>query len=180
MVESFEQLEVLKIERCKEMQVVILIEELVEKEKTSQTMFPKLDNLQLVDLPQLIRFCSNCNSFGEVYEAQGLSGSGSQVVAATESKLVETEVTRLVFPRVTYLELGRLPNFKGFFPKIHITKWPLLKRMIVEQCDKVKTFASEFPSIEITDGDNQLERQTQDPIFWIGKVRSPNGKKNCM
>ncbi|GKV33282.1 hypothetical protein SLEP1_g41810 [Rubroshorea leprosula] len=177
MVESFEQLEALQISRCKEMQVVILIEELVEKEKTSQIMFPKLDNLQLVGLPQLIRFCSNCNSFGEVYEAQGLSGSGSQVVAAAQSKLVETEVTRLVFPRVTYLELGRLPNFTSFFPKIHITKWPLLKRMIVEQCDKVKTFASEFPSIEITDGDNQLERQTQDPMFWIGKVRSPNGKK---
>ncbi|GKV43604.1 hypothetical protein SLEP1_g50875 [Rubroshorea leprosula] len=169
MVKSFEQLEVLKIEECKEMQVVILIEELVEKEKTSQTMFPKLDRLELRYLPQLVRFCSNCNSFGEVYEAQGLSGSGSQVVAAAQSKLVEREVTQLVFPRVTYLKLSRLPNFKGFFPKIHITKWPLLKRMIVEQCDKVKTFASEFPSIEITDGDNQLERQTQDPMFWIGK-----------
>ncbi|GLT26859.1 hypothetical protein SLA2020_019000 [Shorea laevis] len=172
-VESFEQLEALRISRCKEMQVVILIEELVEKEKTSQTMFPKLDNLELYDLPQLIRFCSNCNSFGEVYEAQGLSGSGSQVVAAAQSKLVETEVTRLVFPRVTYLELRCLPNFKGFFPKIHITKWPLLKRMLVEQCDKVKTFASEFPSIEITNGGNQLERQTQDPMFWIGKDSFP-------
>ncbi|GKV46915.1 hypothetical protein SLEP1_g53874 [Rubroshorea leprosula] len=177
MVKSFVQLEVLKIEGCKETQVVILIEELVEKEKTSQTIFPKLDNLELVDLPQLIRFCSNCNSFGELYEAQGLSGSGSQVVAATQSKLVETEVTRLVFPRVTYLALSRLSNFKGFFPKIHIIKWPLLKRMLLEQCAKVKTFASEFPSIEITFGDNQLERQTQDPMFWIGKLRSPNGKK---
>ncbi|GKV51289.1 hypothetical protein SLEP1_g57957 [Rubroshorea leprosula] len=169
MVKSFEQLEVLKIYGCKEMQVVILIEELVEKEKTSQTMFPKLDRLELCYLPQLVRFCSNCNSFGEVYEAQGLSGSGSQVVAAAQSKLVETEVTRLVFPRVTFLALSRLSNFKGFFPKIHITKWPLLKRMLLEQCAKVKTFASEFPSIQITFGDNQLERQTQDPMFWIGK-----------
>ncbi|GLT30257.1 hypothetical protein SLA2020_050680 [Shorea laevis] len=98
MVESFEQLEVLHIRECKEMQVVILIEELVEREKTSQTMFPKLDSLELFDLPQLIRFCSNCNSLGEVYEAQGLNGSGSQVAAAAQSKLVETEVTRLVFP----------------------------------------------------------------------------------
>ncbi|GKV27742.1 hypothetical protein SLEP1_g36877 [Rubroshorea leprosula] len=170
MVKSFEQLEVLKIWYCKEMQVVILIEELVEKEKTSHTMFPKLDNLQLYDLPQLIRFCSNCNSLGEVYEAQGHNGSGSQIVAATQSNLVETEVTQFVFPQVTYLELSHLPNFKGFFPQMHITKWPLLKRMLVQQCDKVKTFASEFPSIEITYGDNQLERQTQDPMFWIRKA----------
>ncbi|GLU24738.1 hypothetical protein SLE2022_406360, partial [Rubroshorea leprosula] len=49
----------------------------------------------------------------------------------------------------------------------------LLKRMLVEQCDKVKTFASEFPSIETTYGDNQLERQTQDPVFWIGKDSFP-------
>ncbi|GLT95552.1 hypothetical protein SLE2022_132280 [Rubroshorea leprosula] len=56
---------------------------------------------------------------------------------------------------------------------MHITKWPLLKRMLVQQCDKVKTFASEFPSIEITYGDNQLERQTQDPMFWIRKDSFP-------
>ncbi|GKV49336.1 hypothetical protein SLEP1_g56092 [Rubroshorea leprosula] len=180
MVKSFEQLEVLNIRGCKEMEVVILIEELVEKEKTSQTMFPKLDDLKLHDLPQLIRFCSNCNSLGEIYEAQGLNGSGSQVVAATQSNLVETEVTQLVFPQVTNLELRHLPNFKGFFPQIHITKWPLLKRMLALGCDKVKTFASEFPSIEITYGDNQLERQTQDPMFWIGKVRHQMGKNNCM
>ncbi|GKV30363.1 hypothetical protein SLEP1_g39179 [Rubroshorea leprosula] len=169
MVKSLGQLEVLNIEGCKEMQVVILIEELGEKEKTSQTMFPKLDNLKLCDLLQLIRFYSNCNSLGEVYEAQGHNGSGSQVLAATQSNLVERGVTQLVFPQVTNLELRHLPNFKGFSHQIHITKWPLLKRMLVEQCDKVKTFASEFPSTEITDGDNQLERQTQDPMFWIGK-----------
>ncbi|GKV02488.1 hypothetical protein SLEP1_g14921 [Rubroshorea leprosula] len=173
MVKSLGQLEVLKIWGCKEMQVVILIEELVEKEKTSQAMFPKLDNLKLYNLPQLIRFCSNCNSLGEVYEAQGHNGSGSQVVAATQSNLVETEVTQFVFPQVTYLELSHLPNFKGFFPQMYITKWPLLKRMLVQQCDKVKTFASEFLSIEITYGDNQLERQTQDPMFWIRKDSFP-------
>ncbi|GKV45628.1 hypothetical protein SLEP1_g52690 [Rubroshorea leprosula] len=173
MVKSLGQLEVLKIWGGKDMQVVMLIEELVEKEKTSHTMFPKLDCLDLYDLPQLVRFCSNCNSLGEVYEAQGLNGSGSQVVAATQSNLMETEVTQLVFPQVTHLELDHLPNFKGFFPQIHITKWPLLKRMLVEQCDKVKTFASEFPSIETTYGDNQLERQTQDPMFWIGKDSFP-------
>ncbi|GKV45636.1 hypothetical protein SLEP1_g52698 [Rubroshorea leprosula] len=176
MVKSLGQLEVLKIWKCKEMQVVILIEELVEKEETSETIFPKLNNLELHDLPQLIRFCSNFNSLGEVYEAQGHNGSGSQVLAATQSNLVETEVTQLVFPQVTYLQLCCLPNFKGFFPQIRITKWPLLKRMLVEQCDKVKTFASEFPSIEEKNGDEQLERQTQDPMFWIGKTL-PNLEK---
>ncbi|GKV49240.1 hypothetical protein SLEP1_g56003 [Rubroshorea leprosula] len=57
MVNSFEQLVVLKICDCKTMEQVIVSNELVEEEMICESFFSKLDTLELEGLPKLARLC---------------------------------------------------------------------------------------------------------------------------
>ncbi|GKU88241.1 hypothetical protein SLEP1_g2527 [Rubroshorea leprosula] len=175
MVKSFVQLEELRISGCEMVEVVILIEEMVEEEKICQTVFPKLYALVLNDLPQLATLCSNCDSLGKISDSERVNfGSGSQKLLATQSTLVETEATKLLFSQVTHLMLRLLPKFKGFFPQMHITEWPSLKSLVVIECHGAQIVASEFSSIEMTRRDSQLERESQHLIFWISKATFPS------
>ncbi|XP_022745671.1 disease resistance protein At4g27190-like isoform X3 [Durio zibethinus] len=57
MVESFVQLKTLSVEECNEIEEIIIVTEgLVEEERTRKMVFPKLDYLELRDLPKLKRF----------------------------------------------------------------------------------------------------------------------------
>ncbi|XWS42673.1 hypothetical protein CRYUN_Cryun16bG0034300 [Craigia yunnanensis] len=58
MVKSFVQLKRLVVVNCNKIEEVIIITEgLVEKERTRKLVFPELDHLDLIDLPNLKRFC---------------------------------------------------------------------------------------------------------------------------
>ncbi|GMI65296.1 hypothetical protein HRI_000198900 [Hibiscus trionum] len=100
----------------------------------------RLKNLQIVD----------CASLEEIFEP--------------ESTEVEMN-TKFVFPKVTYLNLSKLPKLKSFYSGVHTTEWPLLKRMDVYRCDKLEIFASEYLSSHETQGLH--------PLFWINKGTFP-------
>ncbi|XP_022747892.1 disease resistance protein At4g27190-like [Durio zibethinus] len=57
MVESLVQLKTLAVKKCNEIEeIIIVMEGLVEEERTRKMVFPKLDYLELWDLPNLKRF----------------------------------------------------------------------------------------------------------------------------
>lgn len=54
------------------------------------------------------------------------------------------ETPKFVFPRVIFLKLWNLPQLRTFYPALHTSDWPLLKRLEVYGCDKVKIFSKSF------------------------------------
>ncbi|GKV33285.1 hypothetical protein SLEP1_g41812 [Rubroshorea leprosula] len=175
MLKSFAQLKELGISGCEIMEVVILTEGAVEEEKICQTVFPKLKTLTLNDLPQLATFCSNCDSLGKFSDSERVNfDTRSQKLLATQSTLVETEATELVFSQVTNLILRLLPKFKSFFPQTHITKWPSLESLVVIDCHGAQIVASKFSRTEMTHRDSQLERESQHLMLWISKATFPS------
>ncbi|XP_031276402.1 probable disease resistance protein At4g27220 isoform X2 [Pistacia vera] len=89
-----------------------------------------------------------------------------EIVAVDEVR----KETVFVFPQVTSLKLSNLAELKLFYPGIHTSKWPMLKKLAVYHCDKVKIFASEFNIVQDDNGEYQLDLQTQQPLFMVEKV----------
>ncbi|GKV41006.1 hypothetical protein SLEP1_g48588 [Rubroshorea leprosula] len=116
-VQSFSQLKELVIHGCKTIEEVIVTEELTKENRIS--LFPKLNSMELEDLPELTRFCS---------EPQNLQATAS-----------------FVFPNVTNLKFSKLPKLASFLTK-NATEWPELTSIHVRECDQVQIFALEFPS----------------------------------
>ncbi len=74
-----------------------------------------------------------------------------------------------VFPKVIFLKLWNLSELRTFYSGLHTSEWPLLKRLEVYGCDKVKIFTSGFFGFR-----NSVVRQltipTQQPLFLVEKV----------
>ncbi|KAM5572912.1 hypothetical protein ABKV19_012793 [Rosa sericea] len=84
---------------------------------------------------------------------------------------LETEPPQFVFPKVTCVEFSDLPKLSRFYPGIHASKWPLLKKLIICSCGKVKMFAAERPIFSETHEPNPLIKQS---LFLIDKDSFPN------
>ncbi|KDO64068.1 hypothetical protein CISIN_1g0009451mg [Citrus sinensis] len=83
----------------------------------------------------------------------------------------EEATTTFVFPKVTFLKLWNLSELKTFYPGTHTSKWPMLKKLEVYGCDKVKIFTSRFLRFqEINEG--QFDIPTQQALFLVEKVTS--------
>ncbi|KAL4637305.1 hypothetical protein ACB092_03G068200 [Castanea dentata] len=82
--------------------------------------------------------------------------------------------TRFVFPKVTRLVLHKLPKFKWFVRGVHISEWPLLKELVVSECDQIEIFASKFLNFQETVEESQLETSIQQPLFMVEEVAFPS------
>ena len=84
----------------------------------------------------------------------------------------EEEVNEVVprFPRLTFLKLGKLSRLQGFYPKVHISEWPMLKELQIWNCDKVEISASKFLSFQVTDGESEHEMPMGQPLLLLDKV----------
>ena len=90
-----------------------------------------------------------------------------EIVALEEG--VETTI-KFVFPRIISLDLESLPELKYFYPGEHTSEWPLLKRLRIMNCDKVKIIASNELSFQERDELAGHHVQIQQPLFPIEKV----------
>ncbi|KAL5743214.1 hypothetical protein ACOSP7_029946 [Xanthoceras sorbifolium] len=80
-----------------------------------------------------------------------------------------------VFPQLTSLLLSDLSSLKGFYPGLYISKWPVLKKLRIVRCNKVKLLTSEFSSLRETHGESQGQISSiQQPLFLVDKVAFPN------
>ncbi|XP_052293108.1 probable disease resistance protein RF9 isoform X2 [Citrus sinensis] len=78
-----------------------------------------------------------------------------------------------VFPRLTILQLCYLPELRAFYPGIHTLECPMLTKLKVSCCDKLKCFSSELYSLHENNEEGQLidvPVPAQQSLFLVEKV----------
>lgn len=147
--DSFCNLYYLRIENCNKL----------------SNIFPwsMLERLQNLDDLRVV--C--CDSVQEIFELRALNGWDTH--NRTTTQLPET-IPSFVFPQLTFLILRGLPRLKSFYPGVHISEWPVLKKLVVWECAEVELLASEFFGLQETPANSQHDINVPQPLFSIYKV----------
>ncbi|KAJ9682453.1 hypothetical protein PVL29_018383 [Vitis rotundifolia] len=75
-----------------------------------------------------------------------------------------------VFPKVTHLVLVGLHQLRSFYPGAHTSQWPLLEKLTVYDCHKLKVFAFETPTFQQRHREGNLDM----PLFLLPHVAFRN------
>ncbi|KAH0982108.1 hypothetical protein GBA52_009285 [Prunus armeniaca] len=149
----------LVIKQCKSLQVVfdmgvvLGVKEAYGTSSTTQLKTFGCPNLDYVE----INSCESLKNIFPVSVAKGLQqlselyvvncGILEEIVAKDGLEMtpefVFSKVT-FVFSKVTLVQLQLLPQLRSFYSGLHVSKWPLLKSLIVCECGKVEILASEY------------------------------------
>ena len=79
--------------------------------------------------------------------------------------LLETTPT-FVFPKLTFLQLYKLPKLMSLYPGEHTSQWPLLEILEVLACHQLNLFSFETPTFEQRHHEGNLHM----PLFFIHHV----------
>ncbi|TXG53573.1 hypothetical protein EZV62_018829 [Acer yangbiense] len=74
------------------------------------------------------------------------------------------------FPQLTFLRLVELPRLRSFYPRVHISEWPTLKKLQVWKCDKIEIRASNVLSFQVTHGESQHEMPMGQSLILLDKI----------
>ena len=118
-----------------------------------KSIFPASVGRNLLQLEQL--WIENCCMVEEIF--------------AKEEQVDEAEPR---FPRLTFLRLGELPRLRSFYPRVHISEWPVLKKLHVWKCDRIEISASNLLRFQVTDEESQQEKPTEHHLLLLDKVWS--------
>ncbi|XP_031285930.1 uncharacterized protein LOC116144628 [Pistacia vera] len=77
-------------------------------------------------------------------------------------------VVNFVFPNITLLKLQNLPELTTFYLGIHTSKWPMLKQLVVIDCEK---FTSKHMSFQENGEEGELHISEPKSHFLDDKVR---------
>ncbi|KAG6703264.1 hypothetical protein I3842_07G075400 [Carya illinoinensis] len=174
MLRRFRSLEAVHINDCGSLQEVIELQGKNDTE-THVVTVTQLKELYLIRLPKLKHiwnedfqgilsfenlqtvFVIRCGNLKSLFPAsvartllqlKKLSIDSCGVEAIVERG--REAVSRLVFPKVTYLKLKALPNLKWFSSGLQTSEWPLLTELDVSECYQVEIFSSKFWSFQET------------------------------
>ncbi|KAF2306983.1 hypothetical protein GH714_023013 [Hevea brasiliensis] len=95
-------------------------------------------------------------------EAVEMSCMVDELVAKEEGLEI---AARFVFPHVTYLRLQALPELRSFYPGLHISEWPSLKKLEVNGCHKVEIVALDYHSFQKMLGHASLKSNSTSSIL---------------
>ena len=79
--------------------------------------------------------------------------------------LMETTLM-FVFPKLTFLQLYKLPELRSLYLGAHTSQWPLLEILQVLECHKLNVFAFKTPTFE----QRHYEGNLHMPLFFIHHV----------
>ena len=116
-----------------------------------RSIFPASIALNLPQLEQLL--IGNCGVEEIVAKDEGLE-----------------EGPKFLFPKVTFLELRELPELKRFYPGIHTSEWPRLKKLRVYDCEKIEIFPSEIKCSHEPCREDHMDIEGQQPLLPFRKV----------
>ncbi|KAJ9682447.1 hypothetical protein PVL29_018377 [Vitis rotundifolia] len=105
-------------------------------------------------------FVRDCSSLEAVFDVEGTN------VNVDHSSLGNT----FVFPKVTALILGNLPQLWSFYPGAHTSQWPLLEQLLVYDCYKLNVFAFETPTFQQRHREGNLDM----PLFLLPHAALPS------
>ncbi|KAG2694938.1 hypothetical protein I3760_08G167500 [Carya illinoinensis] len=83
-------------------------------------------------------------------------------------------IRTLVFPQVTKLKFRNLKRLKWFCKGVHVSKWPMLKKMKIEGCEEFEIFASGVVGFEETVKERQSEMSIKQPLFLVDELSFPS------
>ncbi|XP_042991221.1 uncharacterized protein LOC122318126 isoform X3 [Carya illinoinensis] len=149
-----------------------------------QVSFPSLQTLRMKGLPK-IKYVWSCGQEPktvirclEHLQVLEIEDCGVEEIVAFERGGEAIAIRTLMFPQVTELKFRNLSRLKGFYKGVHVSKWPMLKEMEIERCEKVEIFASEVVSFEKTVEDQrQSEMSIKQPLFLVNELSFPSLKK---
>ncbi|KAA3473289.1 putative disease resistance protein [Gossypium australe] len=159
MVQSFQQLKMLKITHCEMVEEVIVAEEKLSKmfidncpclkmlsqDSQVQARNGKRGKEEQVELPMLKQLhIFRMASLEKIWHELLPESCAANAIQSTAAEAI----TQLAFPQVRFLQLTKLPKLRSFYSRIHSSEWPSLKRLQVTACDKLEIFASEYPSLK--------------------------------
>ncbi|KAL9356191.1 hypothetical protein Peur_049444 [Populus x canadensis] len=119
-----------------------------------RSLFPASIALNLLQLEELL--IENCGVEEIVAKDEGLEEGPSSF--------------RFSFPKVTYLHLVEVPELKRFYPGIHVSEWPRLKKFWVYHCKKIEIFPSEIKCSHEPCWEDHVDIQGQQPLLSFRKI----------
>ncbi|KAG7970239.1 hypothetical protein I3843_07G072400 [Carya illinoinensis] len=205
MLRRFRSLEAVHINDCGSLQEVIELQGKNDTE-THVVTVTQLKELYLIRLPKLKHiwnedfqgilsfenlqtvFVIRCGNLKSLFPAsvartllqlKKLSIDSCGVEAIVERG--REAVSRLVFPKVTYLKLKALPNLKWFSSGLHTSEWPLLTELDVSKCYQVEIFSSKFWSFQETVQQTHLKTPySRQPLFVVEEVSANRQLFYCL
>ncbi|XP_022719739.1 uncharacterized protein LOC111277588 [Durio zibethinus] len=196
LLSTFQGLQTLEVSSCRSVEHIFELHRLNMKE--TNVVATQLRELYVVNLPKLknvwnedpqgiltfqnlnvvsVRYCWSLKNVFPASVARVLphlkdlrvdSCAVEEIVSKAEGW--ETSVTNFKFDQVSSLMLWYLPKLKCFYPGMHTTKWPMLKKLKTYHCNKVKVLDIGGLNLPDMNEDNQLDSQIQPPLFLVEKV----------
>ena len=126
--------------------------------------FSKLRKLKVIGCNKLLNLfpVSVASALVQLEDLRILE-SGVEAIVANENE--DEAAPLLLFPNLTSLTLRYLHQLKRFCSGRFSSSWSLLKKLEVDNCDKVEILFQQI-SLEC-----ELDNKIQQPLFWIEKVR---------
>ncbi|KAG2702063.1 hypothetical protein I3760_06G073600 [Carya illinoinensis] len=144
-----------------------------------QIAFPRLEKLIIKDVPKIKHvwslksfFPNSVISHLEQLKILIINDCGVEEIVADEGG--REAVASFVFPRVTKLHLIRLHRLKWFHKRVHVSEWPMLKEMWIEECEKVKIFASGVVNFQETVEERQSGISIKQSLFLVDEHSFPS------
>ncbi|KAK2637735.1 hypothetical protein Ddye_025530 [Dipteronia dyeriana] len=138
------------------------------KDPRGMLSFENLQKIQVLECHNLKHLlpASVARSLSKLEYLSVFDCSVLKEIVAEEIFVEEAVATRFIFPRMATLELHQLPKLRTFYHGRHTIEGPVLKKLTLYDCDKVKIFPSGNVSKHETD-----KKQQQQPHFLVEKVR---------
>ncbi|KAJ4822928.1 hypothetical protein Tsubulata_000278, partial [Turnera subulata] len=197
MLRRFQNLEELRIHSCDSLEEIFDLRMLISAGRTNAITATQLKVMYIYDLPKLqcvwnenpqgtisfqnLRMVSvnQCPSLKCLFPASVAKGlqkleqliirhSGLREIVAEEEGA--HDIPQFEFPKVNFLELWNLQELTRFYPGMHTQGWPLLKKIIVHECNEMKLFDSEFFNFLEPCTEHRLGSQTHLPLLSFSKI----------
>ena len=89
-----------------------------------------------------------------------------EIIAKDINGVLPETTPAFVFPKLTSLQLYKLPELKSLYPGAHTSQWQLLEILQVLECHNLNVFAFETPTFEQRHHEGNLHM----PLFFIHHV----------
>ncbi|TXG71340.1 hypothetical protein EZV62_006275 [Acer yangbiense] len=193
-----QRLEFLEVQNCDSIEEIFILEALGGK-KTQAIAAAQLRTLQIHYLPKLkhvwnvnsqvilsyhnlhsisVEYCDSLKSLFPASVARGfvqleelsIQNCMMEEITAKDDTVEVEAVLRFFFPRLTELKMWNLSRLKSFYQGSYISELPVLKRLVVWDCNEVEILASQV----LSHGESQHEIPTGQPLFLVEKDAFPS------
>ncbi|XP_073265190.1 probable disease resistance protein At4g27220 isoform X2 [Populus alba] len=97
-----------------------------------------------------------------------IENCGVEEIVAKDEGLEEGP--EFLFPKFTDLHLEKLPELKRFYPGIHTSEWPRLKKLRVNDCEKIEIFPSEIKCSHEPCREDHMDIEVQQQLLSFRKI----------